>query len=111
MRVQIPAGRTKGENMKICSVCEKYMTDYGCGLWVCACGNSYKEYVICGNCGKREATTVWADGVLSWTHGFSKNWCEICCLEAQLAHALLPCAGLASITVQQTKCPKNLRDA
>jgi protein-arginine kinase activator protein McsA len=43
----------------------------------------------CQHCHKREATVHWVGegGVLDFVHGMYEEWCEICSLEAQLAHA------------------------
>lgn len=75
--------------MKTCDACGKYMTDYGCGLWICnSCGSKVKEAITCQKCGEREATQIWCDsGVFGWAHGMGQNWCEICVLETQLEHA------------------------
>lgn len=41
----------------------------------------------CQNCGKRDATVNWTDSALAFTHGLVARWCEVCALEAQIAHA------------------------
>jgi hypothetical protein len=43
----------------------------------------------CENCGRRPATVKWCGeaGVLAFTHGFAKNWCEACALAEQVRYA------------------------
>ncbi len=37
----------------------------------------------------RPGTNNWVGdgGMLAFTHGWTQKWCDVCCLEAQLAHA------------------------
>ena len=43
----------------------------------------------CQHCKQREATVKWVGegGTIAFVHGCYENWCEVCALEAQLAHA------------------------
>jgi hypothetical protein len=43
----------------------------------------------CENCWARPATVKWCgeSGLLAFTHGFAKNWCEACALREQVKHA------------------------
>jgi len=77
-------------NVKKCKLCEAPLCHSGCGEWYCPlCDYSIKEPMICGNCGKREATQNWVGegGTLAWSHGMSQCWCEICCTFEQLKYA------------------------
>lgn len=76
--------------MKTCKHCDRLMSHIGPGEWLCAkCEYKIKEPVTCENCGKREATQTWvgAGGVMGWVHGMGADWCEICCIEAQIEYA------------------------
>lgn len=48
-----------------------------------------KCHKLCVNCGEREATETWVGdgGVLAWSHGGGRPWCELCCKKAQLKYA------------------------
>lgn len=55
------------------------------------CPNHKKiEEIVCENCGERNATMEWVGegGALAWSHGWSSNWCELCCVREQLAYAV-----------------------
>lgn len=43
----------------------------------------------CQKCGQREGTENWVGdgGVLAFTHGLVAQWCKLCVVEAQIAHA------------------------
>ena len=73
-----------------CKVCNAFLLHVGCGEWVCHnCDYRVKESITCENCGKREATQTWVGegGVMDLVRGGGSNWCEICCVCAQLKYA------------------------
>ncbi len=43
----------------------------------------------CENCHKRIATTKWVGegSMMDFVHGGYEEWCEICCLRAQIVYA------------------------
>jgi len=49
-----------------------------------------REIGVCEECGKRPATQKWVGeaGALAYIHGFYQNWCDQCCVKAQLLYAL-----------------------
>jgi len=53
-------------------------------------GHSMEEkQVKCENCHVHEGTQKWVgeEGFLAYTHGFTKRWCNCCCLKYQLDYA------------------------
>jgi hypothetical protein len=42
---------------------------------------------LCQKCKKRQATLYWTDNTLSFIHGFSEEWCNICAVTEQLRYA------------------------
>ena len=53
----------------------------------------------CQKCNYRKATVKWVGegSVLDFVHGAYQNWCEICCLEAQIEHAQKPHVSLREL--------------
>ena len=43
----------------------------------------------CENCGKHEGTQKWLgnEGMMAFTHGMWRLWCECCCLKEQIKFA------------------------
>lgn len=64
--------------------------------------------MICQHCHRRKATTTWVGdgGTLAWAHGFSEQWCEICCVEAQITHAKKIVGGLEKLEKKLVKLKK-----
>lgn len=59
----------------------------------------------CERCDKRPATSWWVGegGLLGWTHGFRRPWCDVCCLEAQIEYAEAAAAQLPEMKARLAK--------
>lgn len=56
------------------------------------------ENLMCAQCCKRKASTWWSDGgILGAVHGAYSPRCEMCCVEAQLEHAMEMAAGIPEL--------------
>jgi hypothetical protein len=81
---------SKNWESRVCEKCNSSMYYAGCGVWQCErCEHNIEEELVCENCGKRKATQTWVGegGTLAWVHGGGSDWCEYCCIEAQLKYA------------------------
>jgi hypothetical protein len=62
-------------------------------------GARLRPTTLCENCGRRPATVKWCGeaGMLAFTHGFAKDWCEACALGEQVKHAEKAAAELPEL--------------